>query len=160
MTAEELDDKIRLAVLPFTDVSPEPQDWFSDAMTVELITTLGKIGAVRVISRTSALSYRNTSKPLPQIARELNVSKLIEGDVLRVGQRWRITARLIDAATDTPVWSESYAREDRDALTLQNEVARAIARAINIALTPAEESRLATARRVDPEAYELYLKGK
>jgi TolB-like protein/Tfp pilus assembly protein PilF len=154
------DYRIRLAVLPFEDLSPEPQEWFSDGMTGELIATLGKIEALGVISRTSAMSYKRSDKSLPQIARELNVSKLVEGSVLSVGGRYRITVDLIDAATDTHLWSNSYEHDERDVITLQNEVARAIAREIEVAVTPAEESRLAHARQVNPEVYKLFLKGQ
>ncbi|MFQ5463175.1 MAG: tetratricopeptide repeat protein [Phycisphaerae bacterium] len=154
------DGKTMLGVLPFEDSSPEPQEWFSDSMTGELIATLGRIKALGVISKTSVLRYKNTAKPLPQIARELKVGKLVEGSVLRIGKQVRITVTLIDAATDTQLWSNHYQRDYRDVLELQNEVARAIAQEIQVRLTPSERTRLAGARPVDPAAYDAYLKGR
>jgi TolB-like protein/Tfp pilus assembly protein PilF len=158
--AQQRRGQIRLAVLPFEDLSPDPQEWFSDGMTGELIATLGKIEALGVISRTSAMRYKNTDKPLPQIARELNVSKAVEGSVLRIGGRVRITVELIDAATDTHLWSNSYERDERDVITLQNEVARAIAGEIRVKLTPGEQQRLANTPSVNPAANEACLIGR
>ena len=129
-------------------------------MTEALITDLGKIGALRVIARWSAMRYKGRNKPLAEIARELNVDAVVEGTVLRVGQRVRITARLIDPASNAPLWHDSYDRDVRDVLALHSEVARAIAREINIVVTPEEESRLARARPVDPEAHNAYLQGR
>jgi TolB-like protein len=124
-------------------------------MTEELIATLGKLSALRVISRTSAMRYKKTDKPVPQIARELNVDAVIEGSVLRAGDRVRITAQLIQAATDRHLWAETYDRDLRDVLALQDEVARAIASEIKVKLTPQEQTRLASTRQVNPEAHEL-----
>ncbi|MCH7994910.1 MAG: protein kinase, partial [Planctomycetes bacterium] len=153
-------DEIVLAVLPFEDTSPEPQEWFSNGMTVELIATLGKIEALKVISRTSVMRYKDAAKPpLRTIARELNANRLIEGSVLRIGGRVRITVELIDGLTDTSLWSKSYERDERDVLALQSEVARAIADEIRIIVTPAEQALLATAPPVNPEAYDAYMKG-
>jgi len=150
-----------LAVLPLANLSGDPeQEYFSDGMTEELITNLGKISALRVISRTSVMRYKKTEKPLPQIARELGVDGIVEGSVLRVGGRVRITAQLIQAEQERHLWAESYERELRDILALQSEVARAIASEIRLKLTPQEQTRLASARPVNPEAYELYLKGR
>jgi serine/threonine protein kinase/Tfp pilus assembly protein PilF len=150
-----------LAVLPLENLSKDPeQEYFADGMTEELISDLGKIRALRVISRTSAMRYKGTKKSLPEIARELGVDALVEGSVLRAGGRVRITTQLIQAATDRHLWSESYERDLKDVLTLQSEVARSIAREIKIALTPQEQARFAEARPVDPEAHELYLKGR
>jgi serine/threonine protein kinase len=151
-----------VAVLPLADLSdqqPAP-DYFADGMTEALITDLAKIKALRVISRTSVMQYKGVQRPLPQIARELNVDAVVEGSVLRSGKRVRITAQLIDAATDQHLWAESYERDLRDALSLQGEVARAIANDIQVKLTPQEQARLVSARSVDPEAYQLYLKGR
>jgi tetratricopeptide (TPR) repeat protein len=128
-------------------------------MTDELIATLAKIGSLRVISRTSAMQYKRTKKPLPQIGQELNVDAVVEGTVLRSGDRVRITANLLHAPTDRHLWAESYESELRDVLVLQGEVARAIATAIQIKLSSQEEARLTVARPVNPEAYEAYLKG-
>lgn len=150
-----------LAVLPLANLSRDPeQEYFADGMTEALITNLAKIRALRVISRTSAMRYKGTDKPLPEIAEELNVDGVVEGSVLRVGDRVRITAQLIHAATDTHLWAESYERDLRDVLLLQSEVARAIAKEVQVALTPEEKARLASARPVNPEAYEAYLKGR
>jgi serine/threonine-protein kinase len=150
-----------IAVLPLQNLSGDPeQEYFADGMTEALITDLSKIGALNVISRTSAMHYKGSDKPLPEIARELNVDAVIEGAALRVGDRVRITAQLIEAATDQHLWAESYERDMRDVLALQSEVAQAIAQEIQATLTPEERSLLATSRPVDPEAHEAYLKGR
>ncbi|MFQ5904642.1 MAG: tetratricopeptide repeat protein, partial [Candidatus Binatia bacterium] len=150
-----------IAVLPMENISGDPeQEYFADGMTEALITNLSKIRVLKVISRTSAMRYKGTDKPLPEIARELNVDAVVEGTVLRIGNRVRITAQLIEAATDQHLWAESYERDLRDVLALQSEVARAIAREIRIAITQEEEARLATALPVNPEAYQLYLLGR
>jgi len=152
-----------IAVLPLENLSHDPeQEYFADGMTEELITNLGKIGALRVISRTSVMRYKGTKKPLPDIARELNVDALVEGTVLRSGDRVRVTANLLQATADRHLWAESYERDLRDVLSLQDEVARAIAEEIKIKLTPQDQTRLTSARvrPVKPEAYELYLKGR
>jgi serine/threonine protein kinase/Tfp pilus assembly protein PilF len=150
-----------LAVLPLANLSGNPeQEYFADGMTEVLIADLAKLRALRIISRTSAMRYKGTDKSLPEIAEELGVDGVVEGSVLRVGQRVRITAQLIHAATDTHLWAESYERDLQDVLLLQSEVARAIAREIQVAVTPEETRRLASARPVNPEAYETYLKGR
>jgi TolB-like protein/DNA-binding winged helix-turn-helix (wHTH) protein/Flp pilus assembly protein TadD len=150
-----------LAVLPLENLSGDAsQNYFSDGMTDELITNLAQISALRVISRTSVMVYKGARKPLPQIARELHVDAVVEGTVLRAGDRVRITAQLIDAATDKHLWSQSYEGELRDTLALQDRVARAIAEQIQINLTPREQAALKSVRVVNPEAYESYLKGR
>ena len=150
-----------IAVLPLANLSGDSQqEYFSDGMTDELISDLAKIKALRVISRTSVMQYKATRKPLPQIARELNVDAVVEGSVLRSGNRVRITAQLIDAPTDTHLWAESYERDLRDILALQSEVAKAIASEIRIQMTPGELRRLSSSRPVNPEAHEAYLKGR
>src|SRR5437899_5838054 len=150
-----------LAVLPLESLSNDAsQDYFADGMTDELISDLGQISALRVISRTSVMSYKHARKPLPQIARELNVDAVVEGTVLRSGDRVRITAQLIEASSDKHLWSQSYEGELRDTLALQNQVARAIADQIRINLNPREEATLKAARVVNPQAYESYLKGR
>ena len=149
-----------IAVLPLSNVSGDPdQEFFSDGMTEELITHLSKISALKVISRTSVMRYKGSKKSLKEIAQELGVDGVIEGSVLRSGDKVRITAQLIDASTDTHLWAESYERNLKDILALQGEVARTIAGAVNVALTPQEKVRLSGARQVNPEAYEAYLKG-
>ena len=150
-----------IAVLPLENLSgDEEQEYFADGMTEELTTTLGKIGSLRVISRTSVMQYKKTKKPLPEIARELNVDGIVEGSVLHSGDRVRITAQLIQAATDKHLWAETYERDLRDVLALQGEVARAIAREIQVKVAPQEAARLAKSRAVNPQAYEAYLKGR
>jgi len=149
-----------IAVLPLQNLSGDPrQDYFADSMTEELIADLGQVSASRVISRTSTMTYKGTTKTLPQIARELGVDTVVEGSVLRQGNQVRITAQLIDAKTDHHLWAHSYVRDLNDVLTLQAEVARTIADQIRIAVTPEERARLARPRTVDPEAQELYLQG-
>ena len=150
-----------LAVLPLESLSSEAsQDYFADGMTDELISDLGQINALRVISRTAVMTYKHARKPLPQIARELNVDAVVEGTVLRSGDQVRITAQLIEAATDKHLWSQSYEGELRDTLTLQNKVASAIADQIRINLNPQEQAALKNTKFVNPQAYEFYLKGR
>jgi TolB-like protein/DNA-binding winged helix-turn-helix (wHTH) protein/Flp pilus assembly protein TadD len=150
-----------LAVLPLENLSGDAsQNYFADGMTDELITDLAQISALRVISRTSVMVYKGARKPLPQIARELNVDAVVEGTVLRSGDRVRITAQLIEASTDKHLWSQSYEGELRDTLALQNRVAGAIADQIRINLTPREQAALKDVKVVNPEAYESYLKGR
>ena len=122
-----------LAVLPLDSLSSDAsQEYFADGMTDELITTLGQISALRVISRTSVMSYKGVHKPLAEIARELEVDAIVEGTVRRAGNQVRITAQLIDARADRHLWSDSYQGDVRNALTLQNDVARAIATHIQV----------------------------
>ena len=158
----QADPPIRsLAVLPLSNLTGDPQqDYFVDGMTDALITDLAKIRTVKVISRTSVMRYKGSNKPLPEIAQALGVDGILEGSVQRSGGRVRITAQLIRAATDTHLWAESYERDSRDVLTLQGEVARSVAREINVVLTPEESTHLSRARPVNPEAYEAYLKGR
>jgi len=148
-------------VLPLENLSGDvSQNYFADGMTDELITDLAQISALRVISRTSVMVYKGARKPLPQIARELSVDAVVEGTVLRSGDRVRITAQLIEASTDKHLWSQSYEGDLRDTLTLQKKVASAIADQIRINLTPREEAALKSVKVVNPEAYESYLKGR
>jgi len=150
-----------LAVLPMENLSGDAsQNYFADGMTDELITDLAQISALRVISRTSVMVYKGARKPLPQIARELNVDAVVEGTVLRSGDQVRITAQLIEASTDKHLWSQSYEGELRDTLALQNRVASAIADQIRINLTPQEQAALKNVKVVNPQAYESYLKGR
>jgi class 3 adenylate cyclase/TolB-like protein/Tfp pilus assembly protein PilF len=150
-----------LAVLPLEDVSSQSSgEYFADGMTDALIGGLSKIGSLRVISRTSSMRYKESEKPLPEIARELGVDAVLEGSVIRAGDRVRISIRLIHAPTDRPLWSETYERSLVDVLALQGEVARAVATAVRAQLTPDERARLASARQVDPRAHEAYLRGR
>jgi TolB-like protein/DNA-binding winged helix-turn-helix (wHTH) protein/Tfp pilus assembly protein PilF len=150
-----------IAVLPLENLTGDPaQEYFADGMTDTLITDLAQISGLRVISRTSVMRYKGAKKPLPQIARELNVDAVVEGAVSRSGGRIRITAQLIQAPTDQHLWARAYERDLGDILLLQSEVSRAIANQIQIKLTPLEQARLARARPVNPEAYEAYLQGR
>ena len=147
-----------LAVLPLENLTGDPgQEYFVDGMTEALITNLAQIRALRVISRTSAMRYKGTNKSLPEIAQELNVDAVVEGTVARSGDRVRVTAQLIHARTDRHLWADEYERDLRDVLSLQSEVARAVAGHIQVALTPQEEARLARARPVNPAAYRAWL---
>jgi TolB-like protein/DNA-binding winged helix-turn-helix (wHTH) protein/Tfp pilus assembly protein PilF len=150
-----------IAVLPLDNLSGDPsQDYFADAMTDELITDLAKVGALRVTSRTTVTLYKHTSKSLPQIAHELNVDGIVEGSVVRSGQRVRITAQLIRASADQHVWAEAYERDLGDALRLQSDVAQAITKQVRAQLTPELKEQFSGTRPVDPEAYDAYLKGR
>jgi TolB-like protein/Tfp pilus assembly protein PilF len=150
-----------LAVLPLENLSRDPeQEYFAEGLTEALITTLAKIGELRVVSRTSIMLYKGVRKPVREIARELEVDAIVEGTVLRAGDRVRITAQLIDAAREAHLWAESYERDLCDVLTLQSEVAQAVAREVRVKLTPQEQAHIAQVHRVDPEAYEAYLKGR
>ncbi|HVE66124.1 MAG TPA: protein kinase, partial [Thermoanaerobaculia bacterium] len=150
-----------IAVLPLANLSGDrEQDYFADGMTEALTAELAQTRSLKVISRTSVMGYKGGKKPLPDIARELGVNGIVEGSVLRAGNRVRITAQLIHAPTDRHLWARSYERDLRDVLTLQGEVARGIAREIKTELTPAEERRFARSRPIDPVAHEEYLRGR
>jgi TolB-like protein/Tfp pilus assembly protein PilF len=143
------------------NLSHDPeQEYFVDGMTDELTTDLSKIGALRVISRTSAMHYKGTNKTLPEIARELKVDGVVEGSVMRSGNRVRITAQLIHADTDEHIWGETYERDMGDVLRLQAEVAQPIAQQVRVQLTPQQKARLDSAPIVDPAAYDLFLQGR
>ena len=149
-----------LAVLPLHNLSADPaQEYFSEGMTDELITDLSKFEKLRVISHTSVERYKETKSPLPEIAKELGVDAIVEGSVTRSGDRVRITAQLIDGHTDQHLWAESYERDFKDVLTLQDEVAQQIARKVGINLTVSEKVRIASDNVVNPAAHEAYLKG-
>jgi eukaryotic-like serine/threonine-protein kinase len=149
-----------LAVLPLENLSGDKErEYFADGMTDALITELSRISALKVISRTSVMPYKGAGKSLTQIARELGVDGVIEGSVLHDGDQVRITVQLIQGATDRHLWSDSYQREVGSVLALQNDVARAVAREIRVALTPQDERRLASTEEVNRDAYDLYLKG-
>jgi TolB-like protein/Tfp pilus assembly protein PilF len=160
-----IDESVRkiesLAVLPLENLSRDPeQEYFAEGLTEALITTLAKIGELRVASRTSAMQYKDVRKPLREIAKELGVEAIVEGTVLRAGDRVRITAQLIEAAKESHLWAESYERDLRDVLSLQAEIARAIAREVQIKLTPQDHTHLTQVRPVHPEAYKAYLQGR
>jgi TolB-like protein/DNA-binding winged helix-turn-helix (wHTH) protein/Tfp pilus assembly protein PilF len=150
-----------IAVLPLENLSGDPsQEFFADGMTDQLITDLAKVGSLRVISRTSVMQYKGTRKGLPEIARELNVDTIVEGSVIRSGQRVRVTAQLVQAPTDLHLWAETYDRDLGDILKLQGEVAEAIAGQVRAQLTPTQQALIRRAAAVDPAAYDAYLKGR
>jgi len=151
-----------IAVLPLDNYSGDSsQDYFAEGMTDELTADLARISQIRVISRGSAMQFGGSDRPsAPEIAEALDVDAIVEGSVLRSGDKVRINAQLIDARADRHLWSKSFERSSRDVLALQDELASAIAREINVQLTPAEQSRLGSAQTVNPEAYDAYLKGR
>jgi TolB-like protein/DNA-binding winged helix-turn-helix (wHTH) protein/Flp pilus assembly protein TadD len=156
-----LNQMTSLVVLPFENLSSDKdQAYFADGMTDELIAHLAKIRSLRVISRTSSMEYKGTHKSLSQIARDLNVDSVVEGTVLRSGDRVRITAELVQVATDRHLWAETYESQLGDILTLQSHVASAIVNEIRVKLTPEDQIRLATTRPVSTQSYENYLKGR
>jgi len=149
-----------VAVLPLQNVSGDSaQDYFADGLTEELINALAHINSVRVVSRTSIMRYKGSTQPLPQIAKALGVDAVLEGSIRRDGDRIRISAQLVPASSDHPIWAEKYDRDVRDVLTLQGDVARAIAGEVKSKMNPAEQARLSTARPVTPEVYEAYMRG-
>ncbi|MCP3981797.1 MAG: protein kinase [bacterium] len=150
-----------IAVLPLEDLSwSQEQDFFADGLTEELITTLARVRALKVISRTSVMQYRDVRKPLPVMAAELGVDAVVEGSVLRSDERVRIDVRLIDARCDRPLWSETYEEPAGDILVLQGRVARSIAESIQVKLTPLEHAHLSRNVSVDPAVHEACLKGR
>jgi TolB-like protein len=154
--------KIRIAVLPFKNLSGDPeQEYFSDGMTEEMITELGRMQPDRlgVIARTSAMLYKNTQKDLGQICRELGVQYALEGSVFLAGERTRITAQLIQCSDQTHVWADSSERELANIVSLQSEVAASVARKVRVALNTNEQFQIREAHPLNPEAYEAYLKG-
>jgi len=149
-----------IAILPLKNLSGDPnQEYFADGMTEELINDLGQVSTLRVISLTSAMSYKGTRKKLPEIARELAAGGVVEGSVQREGHQVRISAQLIDARADRPIWAHTYVRDMTSVLDVQGEVAKAIADEISITVTPLEQARLARGRPIDPEAQDSYLHG-
>jgi TolB-like protein/DNA-binding winged helix-turn-helix (wHTH) protein/Tfp pilus assembly protein PilF len=149
-----------IAVLPLQNLSGDAtQEYFVDGMTDALITELAQFSSLRVISRTSAMHYKGSRQPLPAIARELNVDAIVEGSVVRSGNRVRITAQLLDARSDRHLWAKAYDRDTREIMSLQQDVADSIAHEIQAKLTPQENLRQAQHRQVDPEAYDDYLRG-
>jgi eukaryotic-like serine/threonine-protein kinase len=150
-----------VAVLPLENLSGDAtQDYFADGMTDALITELSQIRKLRVISRTSVMQYKHAQKPLDQIAQELNVDAVVEGTVVRAGDRVRISAKLFQTNVEGALWAGNFERNFTDVLALQSDVATAIARGIQVELSSAEQSQLARSRSIVPEAYEAYLKGK
>ncbi|HYK91791.1 MAG TPA: protein kinase [Acidobacteriota bacterium] len=150
-----------IAVLPLENLSHDlEQEYFADGVTEELITDMAKISALKVISRTSVMPYKNTKKSVREIAGELKADALIDGSVRRSADRVRVTVELIEASSNQPLWTESYERDFRNILAMQGEVAQAIARQVRAVITPQEQARLIRNSPVDPEVYERYLKGR
>ena len=150
----------RIAVLPFKNLSGDPnQQYFSDGITDEIITDLGRVGSLQVLSATSVRSYLGSSKPLPQIASELNADLIVEGAAMQAGDRVRVTVQLIDAHDDRHLWAQEYDRDLRDILKMQRELAQGVTEIIEGAVASRDSGKLMDARQVDPEAYRLYLKG-
>ena len=150
-----------LAVLPLEDLSHDPaQEYFADGLTEALITDLAKLGSVRVVSRTSVMRYKGIHKALPSIAQELGVDGVVEGTVLRSGDRVRITAQLVRVRNEQHLWAEMYDRSLGDALSVQGQIANAVAEQIRLRLSPKLHEQLSGSRPVDPEAYDLYLRGR
>jgi TolB-like protein/Flp pilus assembly protein TadD len=150
-----------LAVLPLENLSRDPeQEYFAEGLTEALINTLVKIGELQVVSRTSVMQYKGVHRPLREIAQELHVEGIIEGTVLKAGERVRISIQLVDARSDIHLWAEHYDRDLRDILALHSEVAQSVAREIQVKLTPVDEARIAKGHPVNPEAYDAYLKGR
>ena len=150
-----------IAVLPFENMSGDPeQQYFVSGMQDVLIAGLSRISALKVTSKTSTMRYKDTVFAIPQIAAQLGVAKLIEGSIYRVDDRVRITVKLIDARADEQIWTETFENEVKDVMTLQNEVALAIARQVEATLSPGEQAQLKSAKSVNPAAYEAFLKGQ
>jgi TolB-like protein len=150
-----------LAVLPLENLSHDPeQEYFAEGLTEALINTLVKIGELQVVSRTSTMQYKGVHRPLREIAQELRVEGIIEGTVLKAGERVRISIQLVDARSDIHLWAEHYDRDLKDILALHSEVAQSVAREIEVKLTPVDEARITKGHPVNPEAYDAYLKGR
>jgi TolB-like protein/DNA-binding winged helix-turn-helix (wHTH) protein len=151
----------RIAVLPLENLSGDSeQEYFADGLTDALITNLAQINSLTVISRTSVMRYKGTRKALPEIARELHVDAIVEGAVIRAGDRVRVDAQLVEAPTDRHAWAATYERNIGEVTSLQADIARAIANEIRVTLTPEEQARLRRPQSVDPQTYELYMKGR
>ena len=152
---------VSIALLPLESITPNAeQEWFTDGITDALITNLARISGLRVISRSAVMKYKGSDKTASEIAGDLGISYLIEGSVLRLGEQINVTTRLIDATSNDYLWAQEYQRDYKDILSLQGEVARAIAGQIRVKLTPYEQNLLSSKREVNPKAYDAYLKGK
>ena len=151
----------RLAVLPFVNVADDPKrEYFADGITGEIINHLGQVADLKVISRTSVMQYKDTAKNLPQIAEELGVATVVEGEVLQIGDRVRISAQLIDARTDTHLWADRYERQLADIIEVQSDIAKRIVTALQLTLTPEARERIERKPTEDLEAYDYYLLGR
>jgi TolB-like protein len=154
-------DKHRIAILPLRNISPDTEDeYFADGLTEEMISTMTKIGALKVIAKSSVMGYLRAEKKIDQIARELEVGTVIEGSVRKAGEKLRITIQLIDSESSDHLWSESYDREMKDIFAIQSEISKTVAEALRVKVLPVEKERLDGGIGVDPDAYTLYLQGK
>ncbi len=151
----------RIAILPFTNISPNPQDeYFADGMTEELISTLSKIATLRVISRTSVMRYKHTEKSVEEISRELNVGSILEGSVRKAADELRITVKLIDVQKDEHVWSQDYERKMENVFAVQKEIARRIVESLPVDFLPKDKRSIEKQATGNVRAYELYLRGR
>ena len=158
--SDELNPR-RVAVLPFANMSPDPEDeYFADGMTEELISTMSKIGELSVISRTSIMQYKDKPKPIGEIARELNAGTILEGSVRKAGNHVRITIQMVEASKDKHLWAESYDRELQDIFAIQSEIAQRVAAALRVQLLSSEKKDIKRKPTASVEAYQLYLKGR
>jgi len=154
-------DERRIAILPFANFSPDPNDeYFADGITEEVISTLSKIRGFEVISRTSVMQYKKTPKSIKEVSRELEAGMVIEGSVRKAGNRLRITVQMIDAAKDRHLWAESYDRDYQDVFAIQSDIARQVAEALRVRVLPGEKVELAKKPTENTTAYTLYLKGR
>lgn len=154
-------DKHRIAILPFSNISPDTRDeYFADGMTEELISTMSKISGLEVIARTSVMSYKGGQKKISEVAKELQVGTVLEGSVRKAGDKLRITVQLIDSQTSAHLWAESYDRELKDVFAIQNDISKTIAQTLKVQLLPKERSTIENMQTVSQEAYSLYLKGR
>lgn len=154
-------DRRRIAVLPFVNMSPDPNDeYFADGMTEELISTLSKIERVEVISRTSVMQFKKNPKPIREVSKELDAGTVLEGSVRKAGSMLRVTVQMIDAARDRHVWANSYDRELQDVFAIQSDIAKHVAQELSVRILPSEEAKMERGPTANPEAYTLYLKGR
>jgi len=154
-------DRKRIAVLPLSNISPYPADeYFVDGMTEELIATMSRIGGLKVIARTSVMGYKGGQKKISDVAKELEVGSVLEGSVRKAGDRVRITVQLIDSLTSEHVWAESYDRELKDVFAIQSEISEKVAGELKVQLLSQERAMIKRKQTANPEAYELYLKGR
>jgi len=161
VSGEPILEKRRIAVMPFTNISPDPRDeYFADGMTEELISTLSRIGELRVISRTSVMRYKGSSKNIGEIARELKVGSILEGSVRKASNDLRITAQLIDAGSDEHLWSQDYDRRLENVFAIQREIAQSVAEALKVQLLSSEKKDIEKKATENTEAYKLYLRGR
>jgi TolB-like protein/tetratricopeptide (TPR) repeat protein len=154
-------DRKRIAVLPLTNISPDPRDeYFADGMTEELISTMSRISGLKVIARTSVAGYKGSSKKISEIGKELEVGTVLEGSVRKVGDRLRISVQLIDSQTSEHLWADNYDRELKDVFAIQSEISKTVAEALTVQLLSREKALIEKKQTVNPEAYALYLKGR